>query len=282
MPEDRQKETIRTTSGHSTQIHKDVSAKSDIVQFLERQTIRTNPFGHNVSGEHLYRRVERISAAIYLLTSHIPTDEPVREIIRKQSIELIDLALSLRGTLRVLTSETLKDTQAMIRKLISLSEILTVGGFVSVQNVESLIEALDEAGNLLITSQRSVLSEDIIITRDDLVPRLRAEETKPRGRRSITSPVERELPQGSAGTPLKDKPVFIGNDEKVEKDISIRGQRIMDILKSGNFFGIKDIVSNLPEYSEKMIQRELSELVSLNQVKKIGAKRWSRYALLRS
>lgn len=51
----------------------------------------------------------------------------------------------------------------------------------------------------------------------------------------------------------------------------------MDILKFGGILGIKDIASNLPQYSEKMIQRELASLVQKGFVQKTGAKRWSRY-----
>jgi DeoR/GlpR family transcriptional regulator of sugar metabolism len=59
-----------------------------------------------------------------------------------------------------------------------------------------------------------------------------------------------------------------------------RASRIMDILKDGGVLGIKDIAANLPEYSEKMIQRDLAFLVKQNQVRKSGAKRWSRYSLV--
>jgi DNA-binding HxlR family transcriptional regulator len=36
---------------------------------------------------------------------------------------------------------------------------------------------------------------------------------------------------------------------------------------------------NLPEFSEKMIQRELAALVQEGVVMKQGEKRWSRYSL---
>jgi len=58
-----------------------------------------------------------------------------------------------------------------------------------------------------------------------------------------------------------------------------RGERIIDILKSGGILGIRDISANLPQYSEKMIQRELADLVETGKVRKLGAKRWSRYQL---
>ena len=279
MPEGPQKDIIKTASGNRTDNPKDISSKSDIVSFLDNQNIRTNPFGQNISGEHFYRRSERISAAIHLLTAHVFPEEPVRNAIRTESMQLLDFALLLRGVLRVSSSELLKKTQGSIRKIISLAEILSVAGYVSVNNSQSLIEAADELGNLLVTSQRSSLSEEITLTREDLVPRIRVEEPKHRGRPPVTS-IHSE-------TAVQPTPAV---KERVESDIlkapkvadvGVRAERIMDIMRSGSFFGIKDIVSNLPEYSEKMIQRELSALVSLNKVKKMGAKRWSRYAVNR-
>ena len=58
-----------------------------------------------------------------------------------------------------------------------------------------------------------------------------------------------------------------------------RVQNILEILRVGGSLGIRDIASNLPEYSEKMIQRELLGMVARGQIRKIGLKRWSKYSL---
>mgnify|MGYP001611693170 FL=1 len=60
-----------------------------------------------------------------------------------------------------------------------------------------------------------------------------------------------------------------------------RAEHILGVLGSKEKLGIKDIVSHLPEYSEKMIQRELKGLVALGRIKKTGSKRWSMYTLAR-
>ena len=59
-----------------------------------------------------------------------------------------------------------------------------------------------------------------------------------------------------------------------------RSQAILEVLRVHGELGIRDVASNLPEYSEKMIQRELAELVSHGRVKKTGLKRWSRYTYI--
>jgi hypothetical protein len=160
-----------------------------------------------------------------------------------------------------------------IRHLISLVRILSVSGFTSTQNTATMIEALDELGNFLTASQRSVLSENVTITRDELVDVhvvSSAQKTFPRIRR------DREIT-------LKDNSdssdMHVSNKGVAKGDVSVRIQSILDILSSGGSLGIKDIAANLPEYSEKMIQRELLELTSQGKIRKTGLKRWSRYAI---
>ena len=62
--------------------------------------------------------------------------------------------------------------------------------------------------------------------------------------------------------------------------LSVREREVTEILRTGGALGIKDIASNLPEYSEKMIQRELSVLVIGGRIKKTGLKRWSKYTYI--
>ncbi len=276
MPDrkDPKKDVIRTDSS-SEAIVKDTRYKTDIGLFLD-QTLRTNPFGQNLSGEHVYRRAERVAAALHILTRHVTSDEPVRGLVRKESIALLNLSLGLRSELRAHGSEIFKRTRSSIRKLISLVRLLGVSGFASVQNTQILVDALDELGNVLLTSERSALAEETPLSREDLMPR-RLESLQGSavlGREKIS----RE--PGNAGKRKQSPKSNVIKD--IEGGIShpgIRSERILDILRSGGTLGIKDIASNLPEYSEKMIQRELALLSSIGKVVKTGAKRWSKYAV---
>ncbi|MBI5457036.1 hypothetical protein HY969_04845 [Candidatus Kaiserbacteria bacterium] len=274
MPDrdDGQKEIIRTDSREES-VQKD-SSKTDINLFLGGE-LRTNPFGHNVSGDHVYRRAERIAAAVHLLTAHLPSSEPVRSHVREESMNLLAVALLLKDELRAPGSEVFKQAQGSVRKLISMTRLLGVSGFVSLQNTQTVVDALDELGALLLTSQRSSLSESIDLSREDLMPRrmILTEETLVLERRS------RKHRAPKKGAVIKDRPI---KDTRASSDtLGMRGERILDILRSGGNLGIKDIASNLPEYSEKMIQRELVALVATGKVFKSGAKRWSRYSVTR-
>lgn len=253
---------------------KDVQKTDSISRFMDNHAVRTNPFGENRAGDRAYRRAERIAAAIHLLTNHIDADEPVCSSIRTGSVELLQYVLELRSEMRSAQSSVFTAAQAKIRHLISLVRILTVSGYISIQNASTMVEALDELGNFMTAAQRSMLSESIAISREDLL--------------DVRTPL---LAKAKSVKDVKDEN---GSPEKVnhasvsmpavisaksEGQISVRRQNIIEVLQSGGLMGIKDICTNLPEYSEKMIQRELAELVEGGKVRKAGLKRWSRYSI---
>ncbi|OGG79372.1 hypothetical protein A3A39_02025 [Candidatus Kaiserbacteria bacterium RIFCSPLOWO2_01_FULL_54_13] len=250
---------------------RDVTRKDQISRFLDNRTLRVQPFGQNVSADRAYRRAERIVAAIYLVTNHISPDEPARATVRGASLHLLSFILMLRNEMRSPESSGFQKAQAVIRKLISLVRVLSVSGHVSLQNSGTLVDALDELGNFLTVSQRSTLSESIPLRKDGLLD---------------TESLPASSDRLSAAAPLRERKARLTDKIAQESMVSDRGgrkqqrtQRIVGILTSQGQLGIKDISTNLPEYSEKMIQRELKSLVTHGRVKKMGSKRWSMYAL---
>lgn len=249
---------------------KDSTKGDDFSRFVDAQHVRTDPFGRNRAAERLYRRAERISAALYLLTRHIPDSEPLRAQVRSESLSLFNKILGLRDEMRASESETLFAFESSVRRLISLVRILTAAGFLSFQNAETIIGALDELGTFVASAQKSSLSEGISLTRENIVG-----DTSPLGSRQFLKDI-------------RDKRSVKDNMSVTDTSASStprtpsapRAQGILAILQAGGALGIKEIVARLPDYSEKMIQRELAVLVRTGRVKKDGFKRWSKYALV--
>jgi len=231
-------------------------------RFLD-SAVRTDPFGENQSGKRIYKRGERLAAALFLLTKHIPQDEPLRTEVRRSATALLAQLLSLRHTLRAPESSNANESQATIRLLISLLKMLVFAGFISSQNAESASEALDELGNFIIVSQRSTLSEHVLFSREDL---LNVRETYKGHLKDIK---DKSFIRDGDVTPVKITPSELG----------VRVNRILDVLRAGGDFNIRDISSNMPEYSEKTIQREIAVLVKRGVVRRDGLKRWSRYSI---
>jgi len=265
---------------------KDIQKTDHLSRFLDDQVIRTNPFGRNTSGERAYRRAERLVAAIHILTNHIPAEEPSRVEVRRIGVNLLNSLLALRDEMRVSESPGFRAVQASIRELISLVRVLSISGYVSFQNASVVIEALDELGNFLTASQRSTLSESVTFSRDDL---LGSEGLSVRtAMRKASTALSRTPRSKSKSSPedIKDIKSIKDNTDltpvsDMEETLNRRSEAILGILKSQGSIGIKDIASNVPEYSEKMVQRELAHLIALGLVKKTGFKRWSKYEFVR-
>ncbi|OGG57883.1 hypothetical protein A2853_03040 [Candidatus Kaiserbacteria bacterium RIFCSPHIGHO2_01_FULL_55_17] len=257
------------TDGHTMDDIKDIAQKSHVSQFLDSTTIRTDVFGQNVSGDRAYRRAERIVVAIHLVTNHIPAGEPVRVAVRSAGLRLLSSILGLRDEMRAPGSEALKGTETQIRKLISFMQVTSASGHVSSQNAGALIAALDELGVFLVSSQRTGLSETVLLNKDELLTL----GTK-HAAHSISDTRHKKRSQY-----IKDVSGQSGGVSDSDTKAHGRAEEIVGVLGTKGQLGIKDIAANLPEYSEKMIQRELRDLVAIGRVKKAGAKRWSTYAL---
>lgn len=245
---------------------KDMQNTGNISNFVDKRTIKTHPFGDNKMVERAYRRAERIVAALYLLTNHITPEEPLRQVVRVKAAALPDLLIDLRDEMRTYGSSKVHTIETSIRTLISLTRVLAVSGYVSFENADIMSEALDELGTFIASSRRSSLAESVRLSREDLLNDVRNGAEDPYNR-------------------IKDVDYIKDNNdtarvhEQKDTKVMMRADGIIDVLKSGRELSIRDIAINLPEYSEKMIQRELAVLVSNGRVKKIGSKRWSRYVL---
>lgn len=242
-----------------------------MLNVLDFDAGKTTPFGKNTLGDNAYRRAERIAAAIHLLTDHISESEPLRVEVRRIATDLLASILELRRGFRSSGGEAITTAQAQISHIVSLLRILTVVGIVSALNAEVLISGLGELSGLF-ESQRVSMSEDVSLSKEDLMPRSRVLLGNPNPR------MERVRDNKDIG--IKD--IAHLSDKKVGRtEMSfMKSNGVLSLLKAGGKYGIKDIASQMPEYSEKTIQRMLSELVSRGVVSKEGEKRWSKYSIV--
>lgn len=242
-----------------------------MLNVLDFDSGRTTPFGKNTLGDNAYRRAERIAAAIHLLTDHISEEEPLRTEVRRLSTDMLSSILELRRGFRSSGGEAIATAQAQISHIVSLLRILTVVGMVSTANAEVLIGGLGDL-SALFESQRVSMSEDVSLSKEDLTPRSRMI-LAARGNMPEKQKFEKDMG-------VKDN-ISLSDRRVARTEMSFtKSNGVLMFLKSGDKYGIKDIASQMPEYSEKTIQRMLSELVSRGVVKKEGDKRWSRYSLI--
>jgi hypothetical protein len=249
---------------------KDIQHKQ-FSKFLD-ETVRTDPFGENKMVDRAYRRAERLAAAIFLLTNHVDPSEYVRQEARKRSVALMEQVMNLRDEMRSTVSPNMHAFQAHVRGLISLVRMLVFGGFVSSQNAEAVLAALDELGSFVHAAQRTALAEPVAFTKDDLV---HVPESSKGHIRDI-----KDTKTVKDAQPLKDSASTLTDTVSIGRSImTARASSILEILRSGGEMNIKDVAVHLPEYGEKTLQRELSLLVEKGLVRRNGLRRWSRYAV---
>jgi hypothetical protein len=117
----------------------------------------------------------------------------------------------------------------------------------------------------VLSSQRSGLSESVSLTKENIVG-----DTSPLQERKLIKDIK------DSKRTVRDN---TDTDSGAATVVSSRAQGIVSVLQTGGGLGIKDISARLPDYSEKMIQRELAALIKSGKVKKEGFKRWSKYLL---
>jgi hypothetical protein len=239
----------------------------NISRFFDTFDSHANPFGANRSADRAYRRAERIVAGVFLATKHLPAGDPLSTSARQASVRILEILISPGGEITETDSVQAASVRASVRYLISLLRMLSIAGSISMKNTGVLITALDEFCVFLDSAQRSSLSDSVSLSREDFLS------VDPPQLKDITDKrVVRDKIMTTRVHNASDKP-------RSDMATSVRTQNILGILRTGRDLGIADIAANLPEYSTKMIQRELLELVSAGKVKKQGLKRWSRYSL---
>jgi len=239
------------------------SGKYEILSVFSNET-KTNPFGRNVTAHRAYRRVERIAAVAYVLTRNVSDNEPLKTKVREASHALVAATADLEQGFRPSQDSVREKIEMQAHVLGTLIRLLALGGYISSQNMNLTLEALDDLVVFLRQSRHSLLSEKNPLTKGDL------------------SPLEAN---GAEAMPTTRQPAA-HSQHKAESEPQVRtvkhGSRqetILTLLRKSGALGIKDIAAHLTDCGEKTVQRELAALVEQKKLKKEGEKRWSKYTL---
>lgn len=246
--------------------------QSGVFSKILDQSLHINAFGKNRSTDRAYRKAERIVAAIFLATNHVPAEEPLKIEIRRTALSILPKIIDSSDEMRSSVSATLSDVQTTIRHVISLTKMMVFGALISPQNAEMMVGAADELGSFILSAQRSPLSEKILFSKSDFL------ETADIYKGHLRDIKDRSIVKDTIS--LKDNQnMSLIASSITSRAASPRARGIMSILRGGGELHIRDIAAHLPEYSEKTIQRELNVLIEEGVVKRNGLRRWSRYSL---
>jgi hypothetical protein len=250
----------------------------------------------------LHKKIKRIAQAVFLVTEHLNTNDPIRDNARSLSLKINNIVTKNNKTLpvndkQVNYTEILRD----IISLFSVFEIAVVAGAVNETNyllinkeLTFLIETLNnkilgfvqknsnisrdffkvDLPNNLNLNRSNTKNKSVFAQKDS--PFVKDNNIKDTLYEVNLSPNNEKKPD-----PIIDNQI---NDSANDKSIRLIGkfskeQSIRDIFKNSEKMTVKDVFVLLPQYSEKTIQRELLRLVGKGILGKEGKKRWTVYFL---
>jgi DNA-binding transcriptional ArsR family regulator len=224
---------------------------------------------------YLYRKTEKISTAIYIITNFLSSSEPIKWQLRNVTMRLLHESLALSTT-------SMSSRPGLIRKISvdlfhvhSLFNIAFRSGFVSQMNyslinteLEGLISFFDEYNNSQLSIESKLFDEKdfkVNVPKRQVVKR-------------------EEYVKDYNSSPIKDiKDTYKGQKNNVlykkRGDNKERRGKILEYLKDKDKVSVKDISKQITDCSEKTLQRELLSMVDDGLIVKEGERRWSRYSL---
>ncbi|MES3005869.1 MAG: DeoR family transcriptional regulator [Patescibacteria group bacterium] len=233
---------------------------------------------------YIYKKAEKIAAAVYMISDFFSDNEPLKTNIRSAVLSLIDMSLSLNTTLSPDRKDLLNNIVREALSVISYSEIAARTGIESVMNhriikgeLENFIRTIESRELPQKLGRHFVLSDDFI--KDELpapTPMSGYRQNSSVQHQSVLKPKSHHthIHQSLVGQ----RPAA-GKVEKSNRK-SERQEAIISVIRSKGELSIKDLTGVIKGCSEKTIQRELLVLVEQGILNKVGERRWSRYSLI--
>lgn len=246
--------------------------------------------------EFANKKTEKLVTALYMVSDCMETDDALKGKLRLLGVELLSDIYKLSTLSPVERRTHISVVLTHIYELLSYIEIAYNIGFISEMNTAILKKEFSN----LIADLNSNLAKDkhFTFTLDNKMfdlPELQnasenGGELNYKGQQSIKDKRTsfNTMSFINNKSPLQtSQPKRINSSASSLADRQDRTNKIISLIKdkkdlSGNQVGvsIKDISLSFTDCSEKTIQRELNSLVAKGQLKKTGAKRWSRYAVI--
>jgi hypothetical protein len=242
---------------------------------LQSRTVFTDPaFGY------VFKKTEKIVAALHLITNLISDKEPMKWQIRKISLALLSDTLSLKNAPITQSRQNVVALLTTISQLLSLLKIASVTEHISLMNYSIMHRELGALMSSMDTLHPETMGVGALVIPHDFfdvpvpAPSVFSVQNELR-----TPPPGSIFPKGQYRTPIAVKDT---KSEPVSRDNlkDNRRESIIRLLKDGKILGIKEFAKEIKGCSEKTLQRELLALVESGVLKKTGERRWSVYSLV--
>ncbi len=239
---------------------------------------------------YLFKKTEKITAALYLVSGLLKDDEPIKWELRDRGIDLLSSSFTASSAVPGDKNIVIQSIFTAALETLSLLNVARISNLISEMNHKLLVREIDLVVGMLRdrlaqSAEKAgyVLSEAFFKTPDLFASGFRLDnradaassknDSKGRG-----SDIQYPVPDGRQAIPSNEGVSIQGHISTQQKK-SNRQETIISVLKNQSDLTIKDFAKVIKDCSEKTIQRELIDLVNRGIIKKEGERRWSRYSL---
>lgn len=234
----------------------------------------------------IYKKIEKIVAALYLVTTVLEDKEPVKWDIRQKSLELLSFNLHLKDSFISERNRILPILRDLCDTVLSYLSVSYIAGLISEMNFSILKKEISFSSTFIsetLGKEKRILASDFFsvdIPKDN--ERKAQEDIKDshqyKGQYFESKKDSSENDRGAVQTWDGGRGAHrVSPSIAAEKND--RKNSIIEIIRVKKTVTIKDVSSIIKGCSEKTIQRELLGLVKRGVLKKEGERRWSVYSL---
>ncbi len=243
---------------------------------------KSNIIQNNEINHFVLKKGEKLTVALYLVSSFIPPEDPIRKQLRLLSIEI--LSFTTRRTISGGGVNEESELGAFVEELCSLLTVATVSGYISSMNSSVLSKEYRDLLTIFVSKieqhvggrREQNFSPDFFSIPDsqEFGTKGLREYDKRHSKRQTFSMNEDRTHKSDMQSVKKGK-YQTSVRKEIKKD---RRNLLIDKIRQNGRISMKDL-SDMKDCSEKTLQRELLSLVNDGVLKKEGERRWSTYML---
>lgn len=231
---------------------------------------------------YVFKKTEKITAAIYLVSGLLKDDEPMKWELRDHGMELMSSSFMASSNLPGDKSAVIQSLFTAAFETISLLNVARISNLITEMNHTLLVKEIDNVVALLkdrlaenAENAGYVLSENFFRTPDMFATGFKSDIRSG----GVSSSVGHNRQESGIMNKEAGKTKTLEGHSTIQVKKDNRQEAIIAVLKGQSNLTIKDFSRVIKDCSEKTIQRELIDLVDRGVVKKEGERRWSRYSL---
>lgn len=237
---------------------------------------------------YIFKKTEKITAALYLVSGLLKDDEPIKWELRDRGIDLLSSSFTASSAVPGDKNAVIQSLFTAALETLSLLNVAKISNLISEMNHRLLVREIDYIVGMLRdrlaqSAEKAgyILSESFFRTPDLFSSGFRSDNRTGRISSDVMNPflsVDNGYGRKDGGKIPDNELMHKGQQNSAAKK-SYRQEAIISALKNQSNLTIKDFRGVIKDCSEKTIQRELMELVQRGLIKREGERRWSRYSL---